>query len=115
MAYSEKLANRMREALVHLKNIEEKEMMGGLAFMYNNKMCVGIIKDEMMCRIDPNLYEDSLEKNGCREMDFTVRPMRGWIMIEEPGMKNKKDFEYWINLAVEYNAISKSSKKKKKK
>jgi TfoX/Sxy family transcriptional regulator of competence genes len=76
MAYNEKLANRIREQLADLPNIEEKEMMGGLIFMYNGKMCVGIIKDEMMCRIDPNFHETAIEKTGCRTMDFTKRPMR---------------------------------------
>ena len=74
MAYNEKLANRIRKQLADLPNIEEKEMMGGLIFMYNGKMCVGIIKDEMMCRIDPNFHETAIEKTGCRTMDFTKRP-----------------------------------------
>lgn len=112
MAYNAKLADRIRERLCELKKIEEKEMMGGLAFMYNDKMCVGIIKDEMMCRIDPELYEEALEKYGCRQMDFTGKPMKGWILIEEEGMKSKKDFEYWIGLALEFNKKAKSSKKK---
>jgi TfoX/Sxy family transcriptional regulator of competence genes len=113
MAYSEKLAGRIRERLAGLKHLEEKEMMGGLSFMYNGKMCVGIIGDEMMCRIDPELYEVSLERDGCREMDFTGRPMKGWIMIAEAGMKTRKDFEHWIGLALEFNKKAKSSKKKK--
>lgn len=71
MAYSEILANRIREQLQEMEGVEEKEMMGGLCFMLNDKMCVGIIKDEMMCRIDPAAYEEALDKNGCREMDFT--------------------------------------------
>ena len=70
MAYSEQLAERIRTRLATLSNIEEKEMMGGLTFMYNDKMCVGIIKDEMMCRIDPALHEMAIEKTGCRTMDL---------------------------------------------
>ena len=62
MAYNEKLANRIRESLQDLPAIEEKEMMGGLTFMVNDKMCVGIIKDEMMCRIDPNFHETVIKK-----------------------------------------------------
>ena len=62
MAYSEKLADRIRERLSGLPNVKEKEMMGGLTFMLNDKMCVGIIKDELMCRIDPELYESLFEK-----------------------------------------------------
>ena len=70
MAYSEKLATRIRGRLADLPNIKEKEMMGGLTFMLHDKMCVGIIKDELMCRINPDIYEAVLEKKGCRPMDF---------------------------------------------
>ena len=114
MAYSEKLANRVRERLAELENVEEKAMMGGLTFMYNDKMCIGIIKDELMCRIDPEFHETAIEKQGCRTMDFTNRPMKGYVLIDDSGMKSKKDFEYWIELALEYNKKAKSSKKKKK-
>ena len=114
MPYNETLANRIRERLTLLDNIEEKEMMGGLTFMYNNKMCVGIIKDEMMCRIDPEIYEQAIEKHGCRPMDFTVKPMKGYIMLEESGMSAQKDFEYWITLALDFNKKAKASKKRKK-
>lgn len=113
MAYNEKLANRIREQLADLPNIEEKEMMGGLTFMYNGKMCVGIIADEMMCRIDPGFHETAVEKEGCRTMDFTKRPMKGYVMVDETGMKTQKEFDYWINLCLEFNSKAKSSKKKK--
>jgi TfoX/Sxy family transcriptional regulator of competence genes len=96
-----------------LTGIEEKEMMGGLCFILNDKMCVGVIKDEMMCRIDPALYEEALEKTGCHEMDFTGHPMKGWVMIEESGIKTAGDINYWIGLAVDFNQHAKSSKKKK--
>jgi len=113
MAYDENLANRVREQLVNLQNIEEKEMMGGLVFMYNDKMCVGIIKDELMCRIDPDFHETAVEKLGCRTMDFTKRPMKGYVLIEDVGMRTPKDLDYWINLALDFNKKAKSSKKKK--
>lgn len=112
MAYDEKLANRIRERLAALPNIEEKEMMGGLTFMYNGKMCVGIIKNELMCRIDPVLHEIAISKTGCRTMDFTKRPMSGYVMIDEKGMKTQGDFEYWISLALEFNKKAKSSRKR---
>ncbi len=115
MAYDEKLAIRIRERISDLPNIEEKEMMGGLVFMYNDKMCVGIIKDELMCRIDPALHDAEVEKNGCRTMDFTNRPMKGYILIEEAAMRSDKDFDYWINLALYFNPKAKASKKKPKK
>jgi len=113
MAYDEALADRVRKKLAQLPNIEEKAMMGGLTFMYNNKMCVGIIKDELMCRIDPSLHDLVIEKNGCRTMDFTKRPMQGYIMIDKNGMRTQKDFDYWVDLAIDFNKKAKPSKKKK--
>lgn len=115
MAYNEELANRVRERLADLPNIEEKAMMGGLTFMYNNKMCVGIIKDDLMCRINPELHDSAVEKTGCRTMDFTKRPMKGYVFIDEEGLQSQKDFDYWIELALEFNASAKASKKPKKK
>lgn len=113
MAYSEKLASRIREALGQIRRVKEKEMMGGLTFMVNDKMCIGIIKDEMMCRIDPDLQEEALGKTGCRIMDFTGRPMRGYVMVDDSAMKTKKEFDYWIGLCLDFNKLAKSSKKKK--
>jgi TfoX/Sxy family transcriptional regulator of competence genes len=115
MAYNEKLAKRIRESLSHISPVEEKEMMGGLTFMVKGKMCVGIIKDEMMCRIDPELHNTAIEKNGCRTMDFTKRPMKGYVMVDDTGMKTKKEFEYWLGLALAFNNNAKSSKTKKNK
>ena len=112
MAYSEQLAERIRKRFAELKNVEEKKMMGGLTFMYNDKMCVGIMKDELMCRIDPEYHETAIAKKGCRTMDFTNRPMIGYVLVNESGMKSDKDFDYWINLSLEYNPKAKSSKKK---
>jgi TfoX/Sxy family transcriptional regulator of competence genes len=94
--------------------MEEKEMMGGLVFMYNGKMCVGVIKDELMCRIDPATHESVVEKTGCRTMDFTKRPMRGYIFVEDVGMKTNNDLDYWIGLAIDFNKKAKASKKSKK-
>jgi TfoX/Sxy family transcriptional regulator of competence genes len=115
MAYDEKLAARVRERIANLPNMLEKEMMGGLVFMYNDKMCLGIIKDELMCRIDPAIHDIQVEKYGCRTMDFTKRPMKGYILIEEAGMRTKREFDYWINLALDFNSKAKSSKKRQSK
>ncbi len=114
MAYNDQLANRIREYLSDIPNVEEKNMMGGLTFMVNDKMCVGIIKDELMCRVNPAMHETLVEKPGCRTMDFTNRPMIGYILIAETAMKQKKDLAYWINLSLDFNPQAKSSKKKKK-
>jgi len=111
MAYNEKLANRIRELLLNKRSVEEKKMMGGLTFMVNNKMCVGILKDDLMARIDPEVYESALERRGCREMDFTGRPMKGFVFIDPEGTKSTKNLEFWIKLALDYNERAKASKK----
>ncbi|SRR5258706_9613121 len=113
MAYDEKLAARIRKSLEGTPRVKEKGMMGGLTFMVNDKMCIGVIKEEMMCRIDPGLQEAALEKTGCRIMDFTGRPMNGYLMIDDSGMRSKKDFDYWIGICLSFNKKAKSSKKKK--
>ena len=114
MAFNEKIADRIREAIMDLPNVEEKYMFGGVCFMVNDKMCIGVVKDEMMCRIDPALEDEVLEKNGCRPMDFSGKSMKGFVYVSEDGMKKKKDLEYWIGLCLAYNTIAKASKKKKR-
>lgn len=114
MAYNDVLADRVRELLLSKRKVEEKKMMGGLTFMVNNKMCVGILEDELMARIDPAVYEEALEKPGCREMDFTGRPMKGFVFVGLEGTKTKTDLQYWINLALEFNKRAKASGKRKK-
>ena len=115
MAFNEKLNDRIREAIAHLPNVEEKYMFGGCCYMLNGKMCVGVVKDEMMCRIDPDVYEAALEKVGCRPMDFNHKPMKGYVFVSDEGMKTKKQFDYWISLCIEFNSKAKAAKKKKTK
>ena len=113
MTYNEKLAARVRTALIHRKAVEEKKMMGGLTFIVNGKMCVGIVKDELMARIGPDVYEMALRRKGCREMNFAGRPMKGFVFITPNGTGNKKDLGYWIDLALDFNKKAKASKKRK--
>lgn len=112
MAFNEKLSDRIREVLADQSDVEEKYMFGGVCYMVNGKMCVGVIKDDMMCRIGPDKEEASLEKKGCRPMDFTSRPMKGYVYVDESGWKSKKDLEYWVGLCLEFNAVAKPAKKK---
>ena len=114
MAFDEKLADKIREALVDLPVVEEKYIFGGVCFMVNGKMCIGVVKDEMMCRIDPAKEEQVLERIGCRPMDFTGKSMKGFVYIAEEGRKKKKDFDYWLALCLEFNTVAKASKKKTK-
>lgn len=113
MAYSEQLAERIRGALKNIRRVEEKKMMGGLTFMVNGKMCVGVLKNELMARIDPNVYEVALHRKGCRPMDFTGKPMKGFVFVSPKGTSNKKDLNYWIDLALDFNKKAKAIKKRK--
>ena len=113
MSYNEKLAGRTREIifLTH-KKVEEKKMFGGLCFMVNDKMCVGIEKERMMVRLDPAIYDEVIEKEGCTPMDFTGKVMKGFVFVDADVLTTKKKLEYWVKLALEYNKIAKPSKKK---
>lgn len=113
MAFSEKLAARVRSRLRNVPNVVEKPMMGGLTFMVNDKMCVGILADEIMCRIDPAVEQIALEQNGCRKMDFTGRPMKGFVMVEEAAIVTDENLDYWISLSLNFNNRAKPSKRKR--
>lgn len=115
MAYNENLADKIREiiSLTH-KKVEEKIMFGGICFMVNKKMCVGIVKERMMVRLNPELFEEVIEKDGCEPMDFTGKVMKGFVFVNAEALNTKKKLTYWIGLALEYNKIAKASKKKKK-
>lgn len=113
MAYDEKLADRVREliSLTH-KNIEEKAMFGGLCFMVNDKMALGVEKERLMVRLDPAKYDEVMEKEGCKPMDFTGKVMKGFVFVDVDVLATKKKLDYWVQLALEYNKIAKASKKK---
>lgn len=114
MAYNQQLADRVRQRMVALADadmLEEKQMMGGLCIMYHDKMCVGILKDELMCRIAPEVYEECLAQPGCHTMQFTGRTSKGFVLVEETVLKRQKDLDHWLQLCIAYNPRAKSSKK----
>jgi len=116
MAYDEQLADRVRELIAEKqKNIEEKKMFGGLCFMVNDKMCVGVEQERLMLRINPSKYEEVMEMEGYSPMDFTGKVMKGFVFVDRNVVQTKKQLQYWINLALEYNKMAKPSKKKKAK
>jgi hypothetical protein len=81
--------------------------------MVNNKMCIGVEKDRLMVRLNPQKYEEVLQKPGCKPMDFTGRPMKGFVFVDAKVLTTTKELSYWIDLALEYNKIAKVSKKRK--
>ena len=115
MAYNEKLADRVRELIAQQEdNVEEKKMFGGLCFMVNDKMCVGVEQERLMVRLDPEKYEEVMLKDGCNPMDFTGKPMKGFVFVDINTLNTEKKLKYWIQLALEYNKIAKASPKKKR-
>ena len=115
MAYNEKLASRTREIISKTHKItEEKKMFGGLCFMVNEKMCVGVEKDRMMIRLNPDIYDNVMEMEGCHPMDFNGRSMKGYVFVDASVLNTEKKLNYWIQLALDFNALAKLSKKKKK-
>ena len=90
MAYDEKLSDRVREiiSLTH-KITGEKKMFGGLCFMVNDKMCVGVEKARLMVRLDPAKFDEVIEKEGCGPMDFTGRVMKGYVFVDADVLNTK--------------------------
>ena len=114
MAYDNYLSERIGSALRNRSiAFKEKHMFGGVAFMVNEKMCVGVIGESLMARIGPDVYEESLERKGCLPMEFTGRPMKGYVTVTAEGLDMDEDLDHWIVLALEFNPRAKSSKKKK--
>lgn len=115
MAYDELLERRIRR-FFHAKRVkhEAKHMMGGLCFMVCGKICVGVEKDRLMARIGPEAYDDSLTRKGCRPMDFTGRPMRGFVFVEPDALASEKELAFWLELSLAYNPAAKKSARKKR-
>jgi len=113
MAYDEFLADRVRIVLKDKRVVyDEKKMMGGLTFMVDNKMCIGVVQKKLMARINPDIYEQALTKKGCREMDFTGKPMKGFVFIDPEGVDMDSDLDYWVQLSLDFNPKANSGKKR---
>lgn len=105
MAYNEQLAQRVRRALAR-QNVEEKRMFGGLGFMVDGKLCVAVNNRPdhvMLVRINPETQKDALKRKGAKVAVMRGRKMSGWIFLDDAAITNKKYFEYWIELALDFN------------
>ena len=113
MAFNEHLADKLRVELER-RNIpfEEKKMMGGLCIMVDDKMCMGVIKEDLMARVGPHVYEQFQHKQGARLMDFTKRPMKGYLYLNSDGWDDDEELASWIDQCLAFNKEAKSSKKK---
>ena len=85
-----------------------------MCFLVDDKMCVGIINDDLMVRVDPEKQDEFLLDKGTRIMDFTKRPMKGYLYVSPEGIDLDDDLDKWVQRCLDFNPRAKSSKKKKK-
>ena len=112
MAYDEELADRVRAVIAaRLVSADERPMMGGLCFMVDGKMCVGVSRNRLMVRLDRAIYDEALTRKGCIPMEITGRPLRGFVFINPEGIRSQRSLESWIDLALEFNPRAVASKR----
>lgn len=115
MAYNESLADRVKEILNSKKiKFTEKKMFGGMCFLVDDKMLLGVEKNKLMARIDPEDETKAMKKKGAKPMDFTGRIMKGFLYVDDNAVDMDKDLEYWVDLCMKFNPKAKASKKKAK-
>lgn len=121
MAYSEAFAERIKRILSTKTKFIEKKMFGGVAYMVNDKMCVGISPDKdsgddrLMARVGPEFHGEALKQKGCREMTFTGKPMKGFVFIHPEGYATDAQLQFWIERTLEYNRAIPAKPAKKRK
>jgi TfoX/Sxy family transcriptional regulator of competence genes len=102
MAFDAILAARMRAILTRKKNIEERKMFGGVGFLLNGNMLVGVWKDSMIVRLGHDQFDDALGEPHVREFDITGKPMKGWIMVDPDGLQDDDQLNHWIGRATTF-------------
>jgi len=102
MAFDERLAERIRGSLGRRKGLAEKKMFGGIAFLLNGNMCVGVHKSELIVRLAAEKTDAALAEPHTRRFDFTGRPMKGWILVEQAGLKTDAKLGKWVQVAAKY-------------
>ncbi len=102
MAYDELLAERMRKVLKAYRGVDEKKMFGGVAFMMKGKMFVGIVKNDLMVRVGKERNDEALARPHARPMDFSGRPMKGFIYVSPKGVETEKMLSAWIKMGADF-------------
>lgn len=102
MAYDEGLAERLRELLQDRPGIGEKKMFGGLCLLSRGHMFVGIVGEALMARVGPAAYEKALTRPHARPMDFTGKPMRGYVFVDPPGFEEDRDLKRWVDESLKF-------------
>jgi TfoX/Sxy family transcriptional regulator of competence genes len=102
MAFDEALAGRIRQYLARRKNVEEKKMFGGVGFLLNGNLLVGVWKESLVVRLGPDEGEAALKEPHVKEFDITGRPMRNWVLVEPAGVEDDDRLSGWIQRAVKF-------------
>lgn len=102
MAYDEGLAQRLRDYFAGRADVNEIKMFGGIAFMLAGNMCCGVIGDALMARVGPERYHEALALPHASEMDFTHRPMKGFVSVDPPGFESDEDLKSWLRLCEDF-------------
>lgn len=102
MAFDERLAERIRKRLGNRKELAEKKMFGGIAFLLDGNMCVGVHKQDLIVRLDPEETDEALSQPHTRVFDLSGRPMKGWILVESSGLKDENALGKWVSISVDY-------------
>jgi len=102
MAFDERLAERIRGSLGRRKGLAEKKMFGGIAFLLNGNMCVGVHKSELIVRLAAEKTDAAPAEPHTRRFDLTGRPMKGWILVEQAGLKTDAKLGKWVQVAAKY-------------
>jgi len=102
MAYSEALAERVRDALAHRADLSERRMFGGLCFLLGGNMACGVQGEELMVRVGPDAYAAALAAPEAREMDFTGRALRGMVYVSAAGLATEAALAAWVDRAVAF-------------
>ncbi|MFT5131218.1 MAG: hypothetical protein ACI8W8_004854 [Rhodothermales bacterium] len=102
MAYNEGVAERLTMAYASEPGACEKKMLGGMAIMVNGRMSCGVVKDYLMVRVGPDLYQTALSRPHAREMDFTGRSMKGFVFVDLEGFAEDEDHADWVALSLEF-------------
>ena len=106
MSYDHSLGDRIRRYFdARSIKFEAKQMMGGLCFLVNDKMCVGVEKAKLMARIGPAACDAALAKKGCHPMDFTDPPMQGFVFVDWGELTSERELEFWLELALAFNPM----------
>jgi TfoX/Sxy family transcriptional regulator of competence genes len=102
MAFDESLAERIRQRLGRRKNVEEKKMFGGVGFLFNGNLLVGVWKDSLIVRLGQDEGDEALKEPHVKEFDITGRPMKGWVLVEPGGVQTDDQLNGWIQRALKF-------------